>query len=177
MEYGAEYQEVRNKHYPKKARSTKERTHCCDPHCSGECGGASCAEIKFFLDRCLKFSMADCLEIIVFSQRLYSREWDKSNVKRGRALVAVLCVSNRIKNISEADKATPLAASEVLSRTEELIRVACSQWSATKEMKNTVLEMHPLLKGVVADALCCSVDDLASFDDEAMFNAFCKCGK
>jgi hypothetical protein len=190
MDYGAAYADIRNnyaksgkKTRAKKARAkkvsgTEERGRCRDPHgtCSGKCGGASCAEIKYFLDRCSEFTMANCSETLDFCDRLYSRQWDRSNVKRGRALTTVLCISNRIKEICEADKGKPLAA-KVTSQMEELIHVVCTQWTTTKEMKHTILEMHPLLKGVVADALCCSLDNLASFDDEAWHTALYNCGK
>jgi hypothetical protein len=98
-------------------------------------------------------------------------------VKRGRALIAVLCISKRIKDICEADKPSPLVASEALSRTEELIRVACCQWSSTEEMRSTVCDMHPLLKGVVADTLCCGLDVETMFDDQVLFNALHTHGK
>jgi hypothetical protein len=121
--------------------------------------------------------MANCLETLDFSQRLYSQQWDASNVKRGRALIAVLCISKRIKDICETDEPSPLVASEALSRTEELVRVACCQWSSTEEMRNTVCEMHPLLKRVVANTLCCGLDNQTMSDNEVLFNALHTHGK
>jgi hypothetical protein len=131
-------------------------------------------EIQYFLDRYSEFSKANCSEVLDFIHRLYSQKWDTTNEKRGRALIAVLCISNRINGMCKTRTARLLTVSE---ETVKLIGQACSQWSSVKEMKSTVLGMHQLLKSVVADALCCDPKDLLSLNGNDLVNRLQKCGK